>query len=250
MDKLAMYDKEAFIKSLQRQGIRNQAVLDAMATVPREEFVGIHLQEFAYDNSPLPIEEGQTISQPYIVAFMTEALELDLDSRVLEVGTGSGYAAAILSHLSKEVYTIERHQSLAHLATSRLEKLNYNNVHVLYGDGTLGWPEHAPYDGIVVAAGGPRAPRSLIEQLAIGGRLVIPMGPSTKEQKLTRITRINKEEIEIEELGAVRFVPLIGEEGWLETEEQIRTTATKAPVAKADPVSELIVQSCNPHIVH
>ena len=242
MDKLAMYDKEAFIKTLKRQGIRNQAVLDAMATVPREEFVGIHLQEFAYDNSPLPIEEGQTISQPYIVAFMTEALELNMDSRVLEVGTGYGYAAAILAHLSKEVFTIERHQSLAHLATSRLQKLNYNNVHVLCGDGTLGWPEHAPYDGIIVAAGGPRAPRSLIEQLAIGGRLVIPMGPSTKEQKLTRITRINKEEIKIEELGAVRFVPLIGEEGWLETEEHIRATATKAPVAKADPVSELIVQ--------
>lgn len=240
MEKLANYDKEAFIKSLRSQGISNKAVLDAMAYVPREEFVGIHLREFAYDNSPLPIEEGQTISQPYMVAFMTEALALGKHARVLEIGTGSGYAAAILSRISKEVYTVERHQSLAHQATSRLEKLGYDNVHVLCGDGTLGWPEHAPYDGIVVAAGGPEAPRSLIEQLTIGGRLIIPTGPSSTEQTLTRITRINVEEIEIEELGAVRFVPLIGKEGWLETEEKIRTKTTKAPVTKADPVSEQI----------
>jgi len=240
VDKLYEYDKTAFIKRLKRQGIRDVAVLSAMATVPREEFVGLRLQEFAYDDSPLPIEEGQTISQPYIVALMAEALQLHKNDRVLEVGTGSGYAAAILSRIAGEVYTVERHQSLAHQATERLKHLKYNNVHVLCGDGTLGWPEHAPYDGIVVAASGPEAPRSLIEQLSIGGRLVIPTGPSVREQTMLRITRVNKDEVEIEELGAVRFVPLIGEQGWKDVEQEIRSTPKAMPAAGPRPVSELI----------
>jgi len=240
VDKLSEFDKPAFINRLKRQGIRDTEVLNAMAEVPREEFVGIRLQEFAYDDSPLPIEEGQTISQPYIVALMTEALQLHENDRVLEVGTGSGYAAAILSRIAGEVYTVERHQSLAHQATERLKHLKYNNVHVLCGDGTLGWPEHAPYDGIVVAASGPEAPRSLIEQLTIGGRLVIPTGASAREQTLLRITRINKDEVEIEELGAVRFVPLIGEQGWKDIEEEIRPASKTMPVAGPRPVSELI----------
>ena len=243
MEKLVQYNKEAFIRMLRRQGIRDESVLKAMATVPREKFVGINLLEFAYDDSPLPIEEGQTISQPYIVALMTEALMLKPGDRVLEVGTGSGYAAAVLAEIAAEVYTIERHQSLAHQASVRLKELKYNNAHVLCGDGTLGWPENAPYDGIVVAAGGPEAPRSLIEQLTVGGRLVIPIGPSTREQTLLRITRINNNEVEFEELGAVRFVPLIGEEGWREIEEEIKPKLKTVSIAKPAPLSDLIEKS-------
>lgn len=246
MEKLVKYDKAAFINLLRRRGIRDDAVLDAMATVPRENFVGMHLLEFAYDDSPLPIEEGQTISQPYIVAFMTEALQLGPNDRVLEVGTGSGYAAAVLSRVAGEVYTIERHPSLAQLAEARLKKMHYDNVHVLCGDGTLGWPEHAPYDGIVVAAGGPEAPRSLIEQLTIGGRLVIPTGPSEKEQVLLRITRTSHDEVEIDELGAVRFVPLIGEEGWREIEEEVKATPKTVRLARPAPLSEQIEKAAIP----
>jgi protein-L-isoaspartate(D-aspartate) O-methyltransferase len=243
MEKLAQYNKEAFIRMLRRQGIRDETVLKAMANVPREKFVGINLLEFAYDDSPLPIEEGQTISQPYIVALMTEALMLKPGDRVLEVGTGSGYAAAVLGEVADEVYTVERHESLAHQASVRLKELNYDNVHVLCGDGTLGWPEHAPYDGVVVAAGGPEAPRSLIEQLAVGGRLVIPVGASTREQTLIRITRINNDEVEFEELGAVRFVPLIGEEGWKELEGEIKPKLKTVSIAKPAPLSDLIEKS-------
>lgn len=243
MEKLIKYDKAAFISLLKSRGIQDNAVLTAMAKVPREKFVGVHLLEFAYDDTPLPIEEGQTISQPYIVALMAEALQLGPDDRVLEIGTGSGYAAAILSRIAREVYTIERHQSLALQSENRLKQLKYDNVHVLCGDGTLGWPEHAPYDAIVVAAGGPEAPRSLIEQLAVGGRLVIPTGPSTREQTLIRITRTDQEEVEIEELGAVRFVPLIGEEGWEEVKEEIKPRLRKEPVTKPQPISELVETS-------
>ncbi|HSG89317.1 MAG TPA: protein-L-isoaspartate(D-aspartate) O-methyltransferase [Pseudomonadales bacterium] len=234
---------DRLLEVLKRRGIRDPRVLDAMATVPREQFVGLDLAEFAYDDTPLPIEEGQTISQPYIVALMTEALELTPDDHVLEVGTGSGYAAAVLSRVAGTVVTIERHQALAHLARQRLEALHYDNVSVCYGDGTLGWPEEAPYDAIVVAAGGPEAPRSLIEQLAIGGRLVIPMGPSLTQQNLVRITRVDATEISIEELGAVRFVPLIGAEGWDEVENELRPSRTRTTVHALAPASELIEQA-------
>lgn len=234
------YDKDAFLALLKRRGISDKRVLAAMASVPREEFVGVRLAEFAYDDAPLPIEEGQTISQPYIVALMTEALALSPGDTVLEVGTGSGYAAAILSRVAGQVYSIERHQALANIARSRLEHLDYNNVEVLCGDGTLGWPEHAPYDAIVVAAGGPEAPRSLIEQLAIGGRLVIPTGPTTTEQHLLRITRTTSTEVEIEELGAVRFVPLVGEEGWQEIEGEVGSRRYKQALPKPEPIAELV----------
>jgi protein-L-isoaspartate(D-aspartate) O-methyltransferase len=203
MVELLEHNRETFVDHLKRQGIRDPAVLRAMGAVPREEFVGVHLREFAYDDSPLPIEEGQTISQPYIVALMTEALRLSAEDRVLEVGTGSGYAAAVLAEIAREVYSVERHRSLAHQAAQRLARLGYRNVEVLCGDGTLGWPEHAPYDAIVVAAAGPDAPRALIEQLAIGGRLVIPTGPTTRAQNLLRVTRVAEDLVEIEELGAV-----------------------------------------------
>jgi len=234
------YDQKAFLDLLKKRGIRDEAVLKAMEIVPREQFVGLDLAEFAYDDTPLPIDEGQTISQPYIVALMTEALQLGAGDSVLEVGTGSGYAAAILSRVAKKVYTIERHRSLAHQAQVRLRKLGYQNVKVLCGDGTLGWPEHAPYDAIVVTAGGPEAPRSLIEQLAIGGRMVIPAGPSLSEQKLLRLTRISEETVEIEELGAVRFVPLIGEEGWRELEDEISPRPRIDRIHRPEPLAEQI----------
>ena len=199
---------------LRMMGIRDEAVLHAMRVVPREKFVPEELREFAYRNAPLPIAAGQTISQPLIVAYMTEALELTHDDRVLEVGTGSGYAAAVLACIAKEVYTIERHGELAAEATSRLERLHYDNVHVRHGDGTRGWPEEAPFDAIIVAAGGPTVPSTLLQQLSVGGRLVIPVGEDLESQKLMRVIRRGKDEFEYEEMMAVRFVPLIGEAGW------------------------------------
>lgn len=196
------------------RGVRDERVLEAMRTVPREAFLPESLAELAYDDTPLPIEEEQTISQPYIVALMAEALELKPADRVLEIGAGSGYAAAVLSRVAREVYTVERHGSLAGLARERLRRLGYGNVQVLHGDGTLGWPEHAPYDAIVVAAGGPDVPRSLQEQLAPGGRLVIPIGSDPRTQELIRVRRTGPDQWEREDLGAVRFVPLVGAQGW------------------------------------
>src|SRR5208282_5245614 len=202
------------------RGVRSPPVLDAMRIVPREAFLPEHLREFAYEDSPLPIAEGQTISQPYIVALMTEALALEGGERVLEIGTGSGYAAAILSRIARDVYTVERIGQLAEKAAAALADLGYVNVHVLHGDGTRGWPEHAPYDGIVVAAGGPTIPESLKEQLKIGGRLVIPVGRDPRIQELIRVTRISHSQYRREDLADVRFVPLIGEEGWSPPERE------------------------------
>ena len=196
------------------RGLRDQTVLDAVNAVPREEFVPTELVEFAYSDTPLPIAASQTISQPYIVALMTAALELESGDRVLEVGTGSGYAAAILAEIADEVYTIERHKILADTARDKLRELGYENIQVLYGDGSLGWPEHAPFDAIVVAAGGPEVPETLKRQLAIGGRLVIPVGGSLRTQTLLRVRRISEHSYQQEDLGGVRFVPLIGAAGW------------------------------------
>ncbi len=201
-------------RQIAARGVRSEAVLDAMRRVRREGFLPSYLGEFAYEDTPLPIEEEQTISQPYIVAFMIEALELEGHERVLEVGTGSGYAAAVLAEVAEDVYTIERHERLARLAEERLAQQGYRNVHVRCGDGTLGWPEAAPFDAIVVAAGGPRVPEALREQLAIGGRLVIPVGEKVGLQTLRRVTRVRPDEFREEDLGGVRFVPLIGHEGW------------------------------------
>ncbi len=196
------------------RGIRDSAVVGAMRSIPREAFLPEHLHEFAYEDCPLPIEEEQTISQPYIVALMCAALELDPNDRVLEIGTGSGYAAAILSKAAHEVYTIERHAALARLAARRMRDLGLSNVQVRHGDGTLGWSEEAPFDAIVVAAGGPEVPHSLIDQLTVGGRLVIPVGEGRNTQQLLRVTREGPTEFRRETLGDVRFVPLIGAEGW------------------------------------
>ncbi len=196
------------------RGIHDPAVLAAMREIPREAFVDEGMHELAYEDYPLPIDEGQTISQPYIVAYMTEALELSSTDRVLEIGTGSGYAAAVLSRIVDTVYSVERLEGLAQSARHRLEMLGYTNIVVHQGDGTLGWPEHAPYDAIVVTAGAPKAPKPLLEQLAIGGRLVIPVGASPYLQMLVRVRRIGEHDYRTEELCGVRFVPLLGAEGW------------------------------------
>jgi protein-L-isoaspartate(D-aspartate) O-methyltransferase len=196
------------------RGVRSELVLNAMRKVPREAFLPHDLQEFAYEDAPLPIAEGQTISQPYIVAFMAEALALAGGEKVLEIGTGSGYAAAVVAEIAADVYSIERIGQLAEKAAATLADHGYDNVHVLHGDGTRGWPEHAPYDAIVVAAGGPKIPESLQAQLKIGGRLVIPVGTETRVQELVRVTRISETEYKHEDLADVRFVPLLGTEGW------------------------------------
>jgi len=196
------------------RGISDQAVVKAMREVPREEFVPAELRTQAYEDHPLPIAEGQTISQPYIVAYMIEALRLSPTDRVLEIGTGSGYSAAVLSRIVATVYTVERLGELAVSAGKRLKMLGYTNVVVHEGDGTLGWPEHAPYDAIVVTAGAPKVPQSLLQQLAPGGRLVIPVGASAYFQMLVRVHRIDESDFRSEDLCGVLFVPLIGVDGW------------------------------------
>lgn len=206
--------REMVERQIAGRGVRSRVVLDAMGRVHREGFVPSYLGEFAYDDTPLPIEEEQTISQPYIVAFMIEALDLQGTERVLEIGTGSGYAAAVLGEIARDVYTIERHPGLAHSAEERLAEHGYKNIHVRAGDGTLGWPEEAPFAAIVVAAGGPEVPESLREQLEVGGRLVIPLGSSVGSQRLVKVTRVTESEYRSEDLGGVRFVPLVGEQGW------------------------------------
>ncbi len=196
------------------RGIDDPAILRAMRTVPRELFVPKKYQRYAYDDTPLPIPGRQTISQPYVVALMISKLELQPADRVLEIGTGSGYAAALLALIVSEVHTVERIRELVNYARQRLRSLGYENVHVHHGDGTLGWPTKGPYDGIIVAAGGPSVPESLKSQLAEQGRLIIPVGRSERRQHLVAVTRTGVDAYQQTELGAVAFVPLIGEEGW------------------------------------
>jgi protein-L-isoaspartate(D-aspartate) O-methyltransferase len=210
------FREEMVDRHIAHRGVRSAVVLDAMRAVPRESFLPGDLREFAYEDAPLPIAEGQTISQPYIVAMMTEALDLKGGEKVLEIGTGSGYAAAVLAEIAKDVYTVERIGQLAEKSAATLSRLGYGNVHVLHGDGTLGWPDHAPYDAIIVAAGGPQVPESLKAQLKIGGRLVIPVGADRRLQELVRVTRVAQHQYTTTELADVRFVPLVGEEGWTE----------------------------------
>lgn len=200
------------------RGVRTKIVLDAMRVVPREAFLPERMREFAYEDAPLPIAAGQTISQPYIVGLMIEAALLKGGEKVLEIGTGSGYAAAVLSKIAAEVYTVERVSELASKAAAVLAEHKYRNVHVLHADGTLGWPEHAPYDAILVAAGGPRIPETLKRQLKIGGRLIIPVGTEARAEELVRVTRLSHDEYKTEDIADVRFVPLVGEEGWPEAE--------------------------------
>jgi protein-L-isoaspartate(D-aspartate) O-methyltransferase len=197
---------------LRDRGIRDERVLHAMQTVPREEFVPERLRECAYDDCPLPIGAGQTISQPFTVAFMCEALLLRGGERLLEIGTGSGYAAAVLSLLARQVFTIERIPELADDARRRLERLGYANVQAKTSNGTLGWPE-APFDGIVVTAGAATLPQPYLDQLAAGGRIVIPLGGSPWGQQMYRFTK-GPDHLHVENLGGFTFVPLIGQFGW------------------------------------
>ena len=240
-------ERDAMVeRQLASRGIRDARVLEAMRTVPREAFIAGELAEFAYEDAPLPIESAQTISQPYIVALMTAALELEPGQRVLEVGTGSGYAAAILSRIAAEVYTIERHAELAESASRRLRELGYANVHVLHGDGTLGWPEHGPYDAIVVAAGGPQVPEALLAQLVVGGRLVIPIGDTPRDQRLLRVRRVGGDTYDREDLGGVRFVPLIGAGGWQEPGETPAVTVSKPSPSRPEAVVQLVREVAEP----
>ncbi|HEY0174683.1 MAG TPA: protein-L-isoaspartate(D-aspartate) O-methyltransferase [Pyrinomonadaceae bacterium] len=193
--------------------IRDDRVLAAMADVPRHFFVPEALQGRAYGDHALPIDANQTISQPYIVARMTELLECDRSSRVLEIGAGSGYQTAVLSRVAGQVYAIERIADLARQAQARIRSLGVYNATVKCFDGTMGWSAHAPYDGVLVAAGGPEVPEPLLAQLKVGGRLVIPVGPSRESQRLVRVIR-EEEGFKHEEHGACAFVPLIGRYGW------------------------------------
>lgn len=196
------------------RGIRDPLVVAAMRKVRRELFVPAHLAAFAYDDRPLPIGSGQTISQPYVVALMIEAMQLAGGERVLEIGTGSGYAAAVLAAIAAEVFTIERIGELADLARANLTAAGCTNVHVRTGDGTLGWPEQAPFEAILVSAGAPEPPPALVAQLKIGGRLIVPAGPDPEGQQLMRLTRTSETAVASEALATVRFVPLIGRQGW------------------------------------
>ena len=198
-----------------RRGVRDPSVLEAMREVPREAFISPGFEEFAYEDSALPIAEGQTISQPYIVAAMVAAAELEESDKVLEVGAGSGYAAAVISRVAAKVFAIERHAPLTEAARERMRVLGYHNIELKTGDGSGGWPEQAPFDAILVSAGGPRIPDALKNQLTVGGRLVIPVGPM-EDQRLVRLTRTGEGTFEQDDLGAVRFVKLIGAGGWQE----------------------------------
>ncbi len=199
-------------EQLRSRGIRDARVLAAMSKVPREAFIAGDDLHAAYGDHPLPIGAGQTVSQPYIVGAMVEALELQPSDRVLEVGAGTGYQAAILGELAAEVWSVERHLELADRARETLARLGYANVHVVYGDGSLGLPEQAPFDRILVAAAAPRIPQSLVAQLGDGGRLVVPVGSRYEQQ--VHIVRKEGNEIVVTTHDLCRFVPLVGEEGW------------------------------------
>ncbi len=213
-DQFAVQRAEMIEKQLRRRGVRDSRALSAMSAVPREEFVPKEFRQRAYEDAPLPIGEGQTISQPYIVAAMTAALHLTGIERVLEIGTGCGYQAAILSRMAKIVFSIESRSELAATAAVRLERLSYANVHVHCGDGTLGLPELAPFDAILVAAAAPAVPAPLRSQLAEGGRLILPVG-DTENQELLLLER-HGNSFETIKLEACRFVPLVGYHGWKE----------------------------------
>jgi protein-L-isoaspartate(D-aspartate) O-methyltransferase len=215
MDIYTKQRKRMVETQLRSRGIRDERVLKAMETIPRHLFVDEALRDQAYFDHPLPIDAGQTISQPYIVALMTAALELRGRERVLEIGTGSGYQTAVLAALADQVFSIERVAPLASRARKILDALDDYNVAIRIGDGTYGWREESPFDAIIVTAGAPRVPRILVEQLAVGGRLVIPVG-DRRTQDLIRVIRQSEEagDIKQEDLGGCRFVSLIGEHGW------------------------------------
>ena len=201
-------------RQIESRGIDDPNIIGAFRTVPRELFVSPEYAELAYGDHPLPIEAGQTISQPYIVALMIQAAEIKPGEKVLEVGGGSGYAAAVIGQIAGTVVSIERQHDLVALARGRLESLGYDNVRVVEGDGTRGCAEEAPFDAILAAASGSHVPQSLVDQLGEGGRLVMPVGDPGWVQKLVKVTKAPDGKLITEDLGGVRFVPLIGDEGW------------------------------------
>ena len=201
-------------RQLRLRGIAGRSILDAFQAVPRHEFVSPEFAHLAYGDHPLPIEAGQTISQPYIVALMIEAAKIGHGDKVLEVGAGSGYAAAVIGRIAGKVVAIERQHELVEVARERTRRLGYANVEIVEGDGTTGWLAEAPYDAILAAASGSHVPQPLIDQLAPGGRLVMPLGGPGWVQELVKVTKRDDGTLEQENLGGVRFVPLIGEEGW------------------------------------
>jgi protein-L-isoaspartate(D-aspartate) O-methyltransferase len=217
-----------------------------MRKVPRERFLPAGQETYAYSDAPLPIGKGQTISQPYIVAYMAEALALKGGEKVLEIGTGSGYAAAIIAQVAADVFTIERIATLATMASAVLDDLGYANVHVRHGDGTLGWPEEAPFDAIVVTAGGSEVPESLKRQLRIGGHLVIPVGTNQWYQELVRVTRVGEDEYRSEDLADVRFVPLIGAEGWPDDSEETVASLQQRIADACEPFESLETADLGP----
>ncbi|MFL6751644.1 MAG: protein-L-isoaspartate(D-aspartate) O-methyltransferase [Sphingomicrobium sp.] len=208
-------EREAMVeRHLRRRGITEQPIIDAFLAVPREEFVSDDYAHLAYGDHPLPIEAGQTISQPYIVALMIQAAGIRPGDIVLEVGAGSGYAAAVISRIAGTVIAIERQHDLVEVARRRLERLGYDNVEIVEGDGTKGCPDKAPFDAILAAASGSHVPPALVAQLAPGGTIVMPLGDPGWVQELVKVTKQEDGILRQENLGGVRFVPLIGEEGW------------------------------------
>lgn len=208
-------EREAMVdRQLRQRGITEPHILNAFLAVPREEFVGRDYRHLAYGDHPLPIEAGQTISQPYIVALMIKAAGIKPGDKVLEVGAGSGYAAAVISRIAASVVGVERQHALVEVAGERLKRLGYDNVTIVEGDGTKGWPQDAPFDAILAAASGSHVPQPLLDQLADEGRLVMPVGQPGWVQELIKVTKHPDGTMSQEDLGGVRFVPLIGEEGW------------------------------------
>ena len=216
MTDFAVAREEMVRLQIAARGISDPALLEAMREVPREAFVSPELAEFAYRDGPLPIEAGQTISQPYIVAEMIAAAGIGRGDKVLEIGAGSGYAAAVIGRIAGAVIAIERHAELARLAAARMARFGYANVRIVEGDGSAGLPEQAPFDAILAAASGRHVPEGLKRQLAVDGVLVMPVGAPGEIQHLVKVTRTGEDDFETANLGAVRFVPLIGEEGWRE----------------------------------
>jgi protein-L-isoaspartate(D-aspartate) O-methyltransferase len=203
---------ERLIKKLREKGITDETVLDAFRKVPRHLFVDTMLYAQAYDDNALPIGSGQTISQPYVVAIMTQLLKINRDDKILEIGTGSGFQTAVLAQYSRRVYTIERQRDLGTTALKRLRDMGYENIVFKTGDGSRGWTQHAPYDRIIVTAGAPALPQELLEQLAVGGRMVIPTGDRASQE--LEVYEKHKDKVDKSKAGLVIFVPLIGEKGW------------------------------------
>jgi protein-L-isoaspartate(D-aspartate) O-methyltransferase len=235
MTTFATQRRQMIERQLAARGVRDPWVLAAMRQVPREMFVDDAMRDQAYDDSPLPIDAQQTIPQPYIVAMMVEAAQLGPTDRVLEIGAGSGYVAAVVARIAARVHAIERHPLLARRARRRLLLLGYDNITLRIGDGSGGWPDAAPFDAIIASAGAPRVPEGLRRQLSIGGRLVIPVGDGARRQRLLKLVRTGPERWRQEELAEAWFVPLIGEHGWPEHDAQPHGMAPAAPRGPTEP---------------